>query len=95
MSFEELLALGRAKLDAQAAYNRVQILAAERARFRAMRTAKPYAFGSTSATNGVAEQIRNAYHVIAKIDEQNPGDPATIEALQEVRDYLAVVGLDP
>lgn len=95
MSFEELLALGRAKLDAQAAYNRVQILEAEHARFRAMKSAKPYAFGGPSSANTVVETIRNAYHVIAQIDERNPGDPAAAEALKEVESYLTDVGLEP
>ncbi len=94
MTLEELLALGRAKLGAQEAYNRVQLLAAERARLRALRSNHPYALRAVSAEDAVVEQLWNAYHVIAEIDQRNPGDPAATEALEEVRAYLARVAQD-
>jgi len=95
MTFQELLALGRAKLDAQAAYNRVQISRLEKARVRALRSADPYGLRGLTGTHAVIEQLQDAYRIIAEIDRRNPGDPASSEALEEVRAYLAGVGLEP
>lgn len=94
MTLEELLNLGRAKVGAQEAYNRVRLIAAERTRLRAMRT-DGFAASLASSEPAVVEQLWNAYRVISEIDERNPGDPAVIEALEEVRAYLAGIELDP
>ncbi len=95
MTLEELLALGRAKLGAQAAYNRVQLLASERARLRALRSNDARALRSISSEAAIVAQLWHAYQIIAEIDQRNPGDPAATEALEEVRTYLAGVALDP